>query len=79
LSAGGPLGDAVGVSVQFDNGVGFSTVEGGFALFDLADQGAEIMRGATPCPVRAVAAGPSEKTLHMTLPDCNQVLSVPLP
>jgi YVTN family beta-propeller protein len=66
------------ISQSWGNGMGITATPTGFVVYDLVNQ-VEIMRGTTSTPVRAIASDPKNWNVYLTLPDSNNLITVPLP
>lgn len=66
------------ISQQWNNGMGISATPTGFVVYDLTNH-SEIMRGTTPTPIRGVASDPNNWVVYLTLPDSNDLITIPLP
>jgi YVTN family beta-propeller protein len=69
---------AAQISQQWNNGMGISATPAGFVVYDLTNH-AEIMRGTTPTPIRGIASDPNNWVVYLTLPDSNDLITIPLP
>lgn len=69
---------ATTVSAQFGNAFAASSTPTGFVIYELVNH-QQIMTGTTPTPVRGIASNPSNTTAYFTVPDSNELISVPLP
>jgi YVTN family beta-propeller protein len=69
---------ATQISQQWNNGMGISATPTGFVIYDLTNH-AEIMRGTTPTPIRGIASDPKNWNVYLTLPDSNDLITIPLP
>lgn len=69
---------AVQISQQWNNGMGISATPNGFVVYDLTNH-TEIMRGTTPTPIRGIASDPNNWAVYLTLPDSNDLITIPLP
>lgn len=69
---------ATQISQQWNNGMGISATPTGFVIYDLTNH-AEIMRGTTSTPIRGIASDPKNWFVYLTLPDSNDLITIPLP
>jgi len=66
------------VSAQWSNGLGASATPTGFVIYDLIGH-KEVMRGTTATPVRGIGIDPNNWVAYFSVPDSNQLVTVPLP
>jgi hypothetical protein len=78
LPAGPVVPGATQVSAQFGNGLAASATPTGFVIYDLVSHN-EFLRVNTSTPVRGIASDPNNWEAYFTLPDSNQIITVPLP
>jgi YVTN family beta-propeller protein len=69
---------ATAVSAQFGNAFAASATPTGFVIYETVGH-QTVMSGATPTPVRGIAGDPNNWVAYFSVPDSNELITVPLP
>ncbi len=66
------------VNANYGNGLAVVGTPTGFAVLDLVHN-TQVFQSSTTTPVRGIATNPAQGVVYLTVPDSNQLITVPLP
>jgi YVTN family beta-propeller protein len=72
------LASGIVVAANYSNNAVVAATPTGFVVLDLSTQ-KQILQGSTATPIRGIATDSSQGTIYLTVPNSNNLLSVPLP